>query len=320
MRVLIAGCGYVGTAVGSTLLAQGHAVTGLRRSPSGVALLQTAGLNAFAVDLTNPAHLATLPSAWDWVVFCGAPPETTEAAYRAVYFEGARQLVRWLEPRPPRAFVFTGSTSVYGQNDGSIVTEDSPVAPATPTGQVLVETEALLLNAARSGFPARLLRIAGIYGPERNRIRAVLEGTPRGRAAGTHFLNVVHLDDVVRAIIAVLDRGRDGQIYNVCDGAPIQERELVLWLMAELHSGSPDDLLPAPNPSQRTRQTTHKRVNADKLRAETGWEPIHPDLRAGYRSLLASMSAGRAPQPGPASTAADQPGEPAAGAGAPGTA
>jgi nucleoside-diphosphate-sugar epimerase len=69
--------------------------------------------------------------------------------YQETYFEGNARLLEWLSRHPPQKFVYTSSTSVYGQNDGSPwVDESSPVEPAAKTSQILVATENLLLRAA----------------------------------------------------------------------------------------------------------------------------------------------------------------------------
>ena len=67
-----------------------------------------------------------------------------EEAYRRTYLEGNRNYGRWLAGPPLKKFVYTSSTSVYGQNDGSLVIESSQTDPVAPTAKVLVEAEKLL--------------------------------------------------------------------------------------------------------------------------------------------------------------------------------
>ena len=76
-----------------------------------------------------------------------------------------RHLLDWMRTRPPVAFAYTSSTSVYGQTSGEWVDESSPATPSTETGRILIETERLVLEAAAGGVPGRVLRVAGIYGP-----------------------------------------------------------------------------------------------------------------------------------------------------------
>ncbi|MBL9136872.1 MAG: SDR family oxidoreductase [Verrucomicrobiales bacterium] len=294
MRVLIAGCGYVGIALGTRLLATGHQVAGIRRSTNGAACLREAGIEPWIVDLSAAQQLASLPVDWDWVVHCAAPSESTESAYRATYLESARNLVHRLAAQPPRAFVFTGSTSVYPQEDGSIVTETSETAPSTPLVRVLLETESLLLDAARRGFPARLLRVAGIYGPGRNRLDSLRRGEVKRSSDPTRFLNFIHRDDLAGAIESVLERGRNGDIYNVSDGHPVREGDLLDALAKALGIATPAPAVPranGPPPEGRGRPLTNKRLDSSKLRRELGWYPSYPTFREGYEAL--GIPAGR---------------------------
>lgn len=223
MRVLIVGCGYVGLPLGVELVRQGHKVFGLRRSAAGA--LQAAGLTPLVADITQPETLAALPRDFDWVVNCAASGGGDAEDYRQLYLQGTRNLIAWLNPAPLRKFVYTSSTSVYGQNDGSIVRESDPTEPQAETAQVLVETERVLLQAAQARrFPAVILRVAGIYGPGRGHwFKQFLRGTARIEARGERYLNMIHLEDVVGVVMAALTRGTPGEVYNAGDDEPVSQ-------------------------------------------------------------------------------------------------
>ena len=127
MRVLIVGCGYVGLPLGAELVRQGHEVFGLRRSAAEE--MKAAGIKPILADITMPETFAQLPRDFDWVVNCAASGGGDADAYRQLYLQGTRNLIEWLAPVPPKKFVYTSSTSVYGQNDGSLVKESSPTEP-----------------------------------------------------------------------------------------------------------------------------------------------------------------------------------------------
>ena len=148
MRVLIVGCGYVGLPLGTALARSGHAVFGLRRSRLAEAALAAAGIEPLHADITQPATLARLPGDFDWVVNCTASGGGSPEDYRKTYFDGSRNLLSWLAKSPPKKFLYTSSTGVYAQNDGSVVTEECAAEPETDTAKVLVATENLLLAAA----------------------------------------------------------------------------------------------------------------------------------------------------------------------------
>ncbi|MCX6891138.1 MAG: SDR family oxidoreductase [Verrucomicrobia bacterium] len=287
MRVLIVGCGYVGRALGAELTRQGHEVAGVRRSRGAQADLRSAGIQPIVADITQLGELAALPRGWDWVVNCSSSSGGAAADYREVYLHGTRNLVEWLMAAPPRKFVYTSSTSVYGQNDGSLVTEDCPTEPAVETGQVLVATESLLLEAARQrGFPAAILRVAGIYGPGRGHwFKQYMAGTAVVEGEGQRLLNMIHRDDVVGAIIAALQNGQPGQVYNAADDEPVSQHAFYQWLSATLGGPMPP-VVPADAPAASKRGATNKRVSNRRLRLELGCQLKYPTFREGYAAEI----------------------------------
>ena len=204
-----------------------------------------------------------------------------------IYLDGTRHLLQWLAASPPEKFVYTSSTSVYGQTDGSVVKESSPSEPSVETSKVLVETEKLLLEAFhRDKFPAIILRVAGIYGPDRGHwFKQFLKNEARMDGDGSRFLNMIHRDDVAGCIIAALKRGRAGEIYNAVDDEPVKQRAFFEWLGAALGKYPPPS---APdNPGEgRKRGITNKRVSNRKLKMELGYPFKHPSFRKGYTDEL----------------------------------
>ncbi len=282
----------MGLALGAELAQRGHPVFGLRRSALADAELRAAGITPLHADITRPETLAGLPADFDWVVNCTASGGGGVEDYRRVYLEGTRNLVEWLAATPPRKFVYTSSTSVYGQNDGSLVTETSLTEPSGETGQVLVETERLLLDAARErGFPAVILRVAGIYGPGRGfYFRALVRGEARIEGEGSRFVNMIHRDDVVGAILPALERGRPGEVYNACDDEPVPVREIYTWLAGKLNLPTPPTV-PDDAAASRRPGVTNKRISNRRLREELGCELKFPTFREGYLAQIALMNA-----------------------------
>ena len=287
MRVLIVGCGYVGLPLGLKLVQQGHEVFGLRRSAAAEAELKRAGITPLLADITQPASLRNLPRTFDWVVNCTASGGGGAEDYRQIYLEGNRHLVAWLAATPPKKFVYTSSTSVYAQNDGSVVTEAAATEPAAPTAEVLVETEKFLLAAAHAQkFPAVILRVAGIYGPARGHsFKQFLRGGARIEGEGARYLNMIHRDDLIGIIIAALERGRPGEVYNAADHEPVSQLNFFAWLAAELQQPLPPKF-PAEADASRKRGVTNKRISNGKLRAELNYEFRFPDFRAGYAAEI----------------------------------
>jgi len=281
MRVLIVGCGYVGLPLGVELVKQGHVVFGLRRS--AVEELQAAGITPLLADITRAESLTGLPRDFDWVVNCVASGGGGAGAYRQLYLQGTLNLIEWLAATPLEKFVYTSSTGVYGQNDGSLVTETSPAEPETETAKILIETEMVLLTAAREkNFPAVVLRVAGIYGPERGYLlKQYLRNEARIEGQGERILNMIHRDDLIGVIIAALERGRGGEIYNAVDDVPVTQLNFFEWLAETLGKDLPP-LAKADEASKRRRGLTNKKVSNHNLKTELGFQFKYQNFRQGY--------------------------------------
>lgn len=287
MRVLIVGCGYVGLPLGAQLLKQSHEVFGLRRSAVADAELKAAGITPLHADITHPETLATLPTGFDWVVNCVASGGGAADDYRRVYLQGNRNLIEWLAPAPPTKFVYTSSTSVYGQNDGSAVKETSPTEPAAETAKVLVEAENVLLEAAqRKKLAAVVLRVAGIYGPDRGYLlKQYLKNEARIEGKGERALNMIHRDDLIGVIIAALKSGRPGEIYNAVDDEPVSQRTFFEWLAGTLDKDLPPSAAEDAE-TNRKRGVTNKKVSNRKLKMELGYQFKYPNFCKGYTAEL----------------------------------
>jgi len=177
-------------------------------------------------------------------------------AYRIVYLETLRNLIGVLQPE---FTVFTGSTSVYPQNDASEVDETSPVG-GTPTGDVLLAAEKLAIEAGGAA-----VRLGGIYGPGRARfIESARANEPLPFGAPEAFINLIHRDDAARALFHVGSHRLAG-IYNAVDD----------------HPGRRDDLADSIRSGKLTAsgsgKSAGKRVRNAKLKA-AGWTPQYPSV------------------------------------------
>ena len=256
-KVLVVGAGYLGGEIVRVFSAAGWVAQ---------AASLGGGDGSLACDVSDEDSVSALPDA-DAVVHCAASGRGGEDAYRRVYLEGCRNLVR----RYPEArLVFTSSSSVYSQHQGEVVTEESETIPDRATGEILLEAEKTILDAG--GVVARL---AGIYGPGRSvLLRKFLEGEAVIEEDGRRFINTIHRDDAARAILHLLqlEPFPAGEIFNVADSVTLTQLEVYQGLAEifgrDLPPGGPRDL-------NRKRGWTHKRVNNAKLRT-TGWEPEYP--------------------------------------------
>ena len=228
-------------------------------------------------DVGDPAQVRTLPAA-DLIVHCAASGRGGVDAYQRVYLAGCRNLT---EAFPGVPLVFTSSTSVYAQTDGSVVTEDSPAIPARETGRLLLEAERLTLAAA-----GVVVRLAGIYGPGRSVIlQKFLAGEAVLEEDGRRFLNQIHRDDAARAIYHLATAGLRGAVFNVCDSRPLAQLDCYAALSRMFARPLPPS---GPRDPNRKRGWTHKQVSNEKLRA-TGWQPQYPSFLEAAAQIATTL-------------------------------
>lgn len=272
-RIVIAGCGDVGSALGVRLAQAGHDVWGVRRRVERL----PAGLRGVAADLSEPSSLSALPPDPEVIVYAAAADERSEAAYRRAYVDGVRNVMRaTATSETVRLFAFTSSTAVYGQQDGGWIDEASDTEPAGFNGRLVLEGERLVLG---SGLPAVVVRLAGIYGPGRTRlVDDVRAGRAVCRGAGPVYTNRIHRDDCAGALQHVLGLPHPDPVWLVADDEPAARCDVLCWLASRLGVDPPAHVDGPPEPPG-------KRCRNTKLR-RSGWTPHYPTFREGYEAVL----------------------------------
>lgn len=231
-RVAIIGCGYIGSALGERLVALGHRVVGSTTTPGRLPEISRLGVEGVLLRLDQVEQLHAILMSCD-VIFLTVAPGRGEHSYEEVYLKGARNLLRALEGTAVRHVVYTSSTSVYGQTDGSRVDEDSETRPASESGRILVATERELREgAARLGMMTTILRLGGIVGPGRGPINRIRHEAGRQRSDGHAYVNLIHRDDVVACCAALLERPQEG-VLNVTFDKPFLRRAYYDDLLAQ---------------------------------------------------------------------------------------
>lgn len=288
-RVVIFGCGYVGTALALEVLGRGAAVTALTRNAARAIGLRELGIDAVVADLANNEWHGRIAGAPDLVVNCVSSGGGGVEGYRRSYLEGMASIVAWARGRGQiGTLVYTGSTSVYPQGGGVVVDESAPTSgpELSERAQLLVATEDLLrANAAAICERWFVLRLAGIYGPDRHHfIDQVKAGEASGN--GEAHLNLIHRDDIVSGILAGFGARAETRsgVFNLCDDQPARKREITAWLAGRL--GVPVPRLTGEPVGGRRSVTPDRIIANGKARAELGWRPRYPTFREGCAGLL----------------------------------
>ncbi len=265
-------------------MGDGFRVWGIRRRPAVSLLLKASPLfTLIQADLTDPSGLRSLPPV-DHVVLSQAPRGPDES-YEKTYGEGTRCLLAAFGKKP-RQIVFVSSTGVYGTRDGSWVDEATDPAGGfergiiPPRSQALLHAENLVLL---SGIPSVILRLGGIYGPGRNRLRDIKEGRFTGTLTRS-YTNRIHRDDAVSAIRLVMEKGKPGEIYLVVDDEPVTREVFYRWVYEKL-----DLAVPPRHPGGEGETDLGKRCSNAKIKA-LGLRLKYPSFREGYAALAESSS------------------------------
>ena len=284
---LVAGCGYVGRRLATTLV-RSRTVVALARSAGSDAGLAADGIAGRSVDFdkVEPASLASIADD-SGIVYLAPPPPDGDHDARL------RQFLAALGDARPAAFVYLSTTGVYGDTRGERVDESSPTVPGSERARRRLDAE----SAARDWCAARgvrwvSLRVPGIYGPHRLPLDRLRRGEPALRPEDAGPGNRIHVDDLVSACVAALDRPVDG-VINVGDGDHASTT-VYLQRVAALAG------LPAPRLVTREEATTQigpgmleflvesRRVDTRRMRDELGVVPRH-DLDSGVAASLAEM-------------------------------
>lgn len=259
-HLLLAGNGFVGRVTAQLFRENGWKVTTLSRSGAGDEVADISSLESLrelSGRIDSPTH----------IVHCASASGGGEDAYRAVYLNGVQNLQQVF---PSAKLLFTSSTSVYPQVDGSLVTEESPTELDRETGKILLAAEKLVL--ASGGYVARL---AGVYGNGRSYLlRRFIAGEGTMEEDGSRLLNHTHNEDAASGILFLLENDSEAGIYNICDSTPRSQKETYELLSEKFNQAMPASV---PRNLQSKRGWSHKAVSNAKIRS-LGWQPKYPSL------------------------------------------
>ncbi|MGB6298121.1 MAG: SDR family oxidoreductase [Rivularia sp. (in: cyanobacteria)] len=273
-RIAIIGCGYVGTAAARYWCQQDYSVTATTTTHERVAQLEEVATKVVVMKGEDSQAVKSLLQDIDTVILSIAPishRQVDAQSYRETYIPTAKNLVAALkENKSVKQLIYLSSVSVYGNKNGELVDETSPVDTQSEYNQVLCEAEQLLLNSASEDVAITILRLGGIYGPKRELIKRFARLAGKNiDGSGETFTSWIHLDDVIAAM-DYLSKRKLGGIYNLVNDFNMTIRELSdeICKLGNLEKILWDDTKPS-------YRSLNARISNQKIKA-AGYKLIHP--------------------------------------------
>jgi nucleoside-diphosphate-sugar epimerase len=274
-KVLIVGCGDLGTELAHQLMFQDLTPIGLRRS-----LNSDSSFECVQADVTQPSSLLRLSNLNpDFLVYCVAATAQTDENYRQHYVEGLRNVLSAFDDATNlRHVFFVSSTRMYGQETNALLDENSSPQAIEFGGQRLLEAESMLAKADKS-WGCTALRLTGIYGPGRNRMINLAANLSHWPTQNT-FSNRIHRDDAAAFILHLIRTLLNGEpiadCYVVTDSSPVSQYEVLHWIAAQMGIEIEGVILEVVG---------GKRMSNQRM-LSTGFCLKYPDYKVGYSAIL----------------------------------
>ena len=281
MNLFCFGLGYCADYLSAKLIKQGWQVSATCRTSEKAAVLEASGIRPVLLsgkkvtvnDLGKADH-----------ILISAPPEQDGSDPVLNFAEAAlaalQDQIKWVG--------YLSTTGVYGDHQGAWIDEETPAGLLSERGQRRVAVEA---QWAATGLPMHYFRLAGIYGPGRNSLRALQNGTARRVVKQGQVFSRIHLVDITRILEASMANPNAGRAYSVCDDTPAPPQDVVTYA-AELMGVSPpalQDFATAElSPMARSFYGENKRIRNNRIKEELGVSLEYPDYRAGLSALWES--------------------------------
>jgi nucleoside-diphosphate-sugar epimerase len=274
-KVLIVGCGDLGSEIARLLAGSGHDVIGVRASNKSL----QQGIRCIQADVTQFASLKSLEDILpDIVIYCVAANAQTNESYQAHYVDGLRNVMATqVNNRQLKHIFFVSSTRVYGQLINEELNENTPAMPNDYGGERLLDAENLLKNLSCG---ATAVRLSGIYGPGRQYLVNMAQDINRWPRVD-RWTNRIHRDDAARFIVFLSEKVIRGERIQDCyigtDDKPVLLYEVLSWLaiklnveVATINDGS---------------TVEGKRLSNQRMH-DVGFQLTYPNYQFGYSELL----------------------------------
>ncbi len=291
--LIIAGCGYTGKRLAALARADGFSCRCITSRGESAATLTAAGYDAFAVDLDADvtATVSITPGAPSVIVYLAPPPADGDSDPRLEKFLAA------LEGPVPAGIVYVSTTAVYGDRGGALTDETAPAQPQTGRGRRRLAAEGIVRSWAESnGIGWIVLRVPGIYGPQRLPLRSLKSGVPVIRKQEAGPGNRIHVDDLAAVCLRAARLPVHSAIYNVSDGCHWSRTEFFACVARAAGLPQPEQL-PAADVQARVSAMAwsfiaeSRQIDNHRMIRDLGVRLRYPDPADGIAASLAAMSA-----------------------------
>jgi nucleoside-diphosphate-sugar epimerase len=281
------GYGYCAQALAKQLRPQGWTISGTGRLPYNLAQMRLEGVTAWEFGGRMPLPRQALDGVTHLLISI-PPDETGDPVLR-----GEAKLLAEHAWRFEWAG-YLSTTGVYGDRGGEWVDEDSALEPSTARGHRRLEAErGWLALHERHGLPVHLFRLAGIYGPGRNQLESIRDGSAKRIVKQGQVFSRIHVDDIAGVLKASIAAPSAGRAYNVCDDEPCPPQEVVAYAAKLLGREPPPEIRfedAELSPMARSFYAESKRVSNRRVKQELGYRLIYPTYREGLSALLKSLA------------------------------
>lgn len=288
MRRLIFGCGFLGARVAKLWLERGDHVTSVSRSGGDSHRVMSVSSEVIKADVTQPATLESIAQldVFDTVLFAVGYDRSSDASIEQVYADGFRNVLSVL-PSATGRIIYISTTGVYGGAEGQFVHERTPPNPQRDGGKASLAAEQALRDSPLTDR-GTVLRLAGIYGPDRIPFLQQLKAGEPIAAPQAGHLNLIHVEDAARVVLKVAEMSAPPSLLCVSDGSPVVRADYYREVARLIGAPEPTFTTPRSGSPRAARAASDKKVRSSLI-SQLDIEFKYPDYRAGLAAILGNQ-------------------------------
>lgn len=280
-HIMFFGFGFSAETLARKLDPNTWTISGTSRSAEGVVEIEKQGFRGLLFD-----ELTSIPDDVTHIVSSIPPQDGGDPVINKFGAELSRRArgFQWV--------AYLSTTGVYGDHGGGVVDETTLLTPNTDRGSRRVAAEAAW--GAIEGLPLHIFRLAGIYGPGRNALESVKDGSAKRVIKPGQIFSRIHVEDIAGVLLASINRPRPGAIYNMADDEPCPPQDVIAFAAELLGAPLPPDIPfeeATLSPMARSFYADSKRVSNTLAKRELGYVFQYPNYRDGLRAILRQHAA-----------------------------